>query len=126
MTSTFGAGAVACPWAGCGLPAISRAQAEAAILKRQSAPFSSPAGVLAGLGIGAGTPDVCAQPSGSDSQPKSILAFKSQYFEIYGQLRYEQHVIRERSVVYRKDQFSPVQVLRRERLPPDAVVAATS
>ena len=45
---------------------------------------------------------------------------KSSYFEIYGQLRYEQHVIRERSVVYRKDQFTPVQVLRRERIPPDA------
>ena len=113
--------------AGCGMPAISRAQAEAAILKRRNAPFKDNNGVLAGLGLAAATPDMCAQPSGSgDSQPKSILTWKSQYFEIYGQLRYEQHVIRERSVVYRKDQFSPVQVLRRERLPPDAVVAATS
>ena len=105
--------------AGCGLPAISRAQAEQAILKRQQAPFTSAGGVLSGLGIGAGTPDVCAPGPAPDGAPKSILSFKSQYFEIFGQLRYEQHVIRERSVVYRKDPFSPVQVLRRERLPPD-------
>ena len=55
------------------------------------------------------------------TQPAGILVTSSRsYFEIYGQLRYEQHVIRERSVVYRKDQSRPVQVLRRERLPPDA------
>ncbi len=111
--------------AGCGMPAISRAQAEQAILKRQSAPFTDDKSVLAGLGIAAATPDMCAQPSGTgDSEPKSILSVKSQYFEIYGQLRYEQHVIRERSVVYRKDPFSPVQVLRRERVPPDAAATA--
>ena len=107
--------------AGCGMPAITRAQAEQAILKRQNAPFKDNPSVLAGLGIPAATSDVCAPPTGAgDGSPKSILSWKSQYFEIYGQLRYEQHVIRERSVVYRKDPFSPVQVLRRERVPPDA------
>jgi hypothetical protein len=47
-------------------------------------------------------------------------AVQSFHFEIFGQLRYEQHVIRELSVIYRKDQFAPIQVLRRERIPPDA------
>ena len=110
--------------AGCGLPAITRAQAEAAVVKRQQGPFISNAGILAGLGIGNANPtNVCSQtpaPDGTPGAPVSILGWKSQYFEIFGQLRYEQHVIRERSVLYRKDQFTPVQVLRRERLPPDA------
>ncbi len=110
--------------AGCGLPAITRAQAEAAVVKRQQGPFISNAGILAGLGIGnANVNNVCSQTASRDSPPGaplSILGFKSQYFEIYGQLRYEQHVIRERSVIYRKDQFTPVQVLRRERIAPDA------
>jgi len=44
----------------------------------------------------------------------------SYHFEIFGQLRYEQHVIRERSVIYRQDRYAPIQVLRRERIPPDA------
>ena len=107
--------------AGCGMPAITRAQAEAAVVKRQGGPFISPAGILAGFGISnANSGNVCASTQSPDGSPTSILGFQSQYFEIFGQLRYEQHVIRERSVVYRKDQFTPVQVLRRERLPPDA------
>ena len=105
--------------AGCGMPAITRAQAEAAVVKRQQGPFISNAGILAGFGLGnAGT--ACQLAQSTDGTPTSILNWKSQYFEIFGQLRYEQHVIRERSVIYRKDQFTPVQVLRRERLPPDA------
>ena len=105
--------------AGCGMPAITRAQAEAAVLKRQQGPFITNAGILAGLGLGATSPACTLTPS-TDGTPTSILGWKSQYFEIFGQLRYEQHVIRERSVIYRKDQFTPVQVLRRERLPPNA------
>ena len=105
--------------AGCGLPAISRAQAEAAVVKRQQGPFISNNGILTGLGLGLTSPGCTLTPS-PDGSPTSILGWKSQYFEIFGQLRYEQHVIRERSVIYRKDQFTPVQVLRRERLPPDA------
>jgi general secretion pathway protein K len=105
--------------AGCGMPAITRAQAEAAVLKRQGGPFISNNNIMAGLGLGATSPACTLTPS-VDGTPTSILGWKSQYFEIFGQLRYEQHVIRERSVIYRKDQFTPVQVLRRERLPPNA------
>jgi len=110
--------------AGCGMPAITRAQAEAAVVKRQQGPYITYAGILSGFGIGsANAGNVCSltpATGGTPGAPPSILGFKSQYFEIFGQLRYEQHVIRERSVIYRKDQFTPVQVLRRERLPPDA------
>ena len=94
-------------------PPITRAQAAQAILQRQSKPVDAK-GIPSALGL--------ANAGGGEyppDAPKPILAVTSQYFEIYGQLRYEQHVIRERSVVYRKDQFSPIQVLRRERLPPD-------
>ena len=106
--------------AGCGMPAITRAQAEAAVMKRQGGPFTSNnAIVVNGLGLGQ-TSNVCSLTPSTDGTPTSILGFKSQYFEIFGQLRYEQHVIRERSVIYRKDQFTPIQVLRRERIPPDA------
>lgn len=98
-----------------GLPAITRAQAEQLILRRRQKPLDSTRAVLDALGCPAAG---CTQPP--DGAPKDILFFQSQYFEIFGQLRYEQHVIRERSVVFRKDQFTPVQVLRRERLPPDA------
>ena len=107
--------------AGCGMPAITRAQAEAAVVKRQGGPYISNAGILNGFGLGSANPgNVCTLTPSTDGTPTSILGWKSQYFEIFGQLRYEQHVIRERSVIYRKDQFTPVQVLRRERLPPDA------
>ena len=110
--------------AGCGMPGITRAQAEAAVVKRQQAPSINYAGILDWFGISnANQNNVCSvtqAPNAPPGQPASILAWKSQYFEVFGQLRYEQHVIRERSVVYRKDQFTPVQVLRRERIPPDA------
>jgi hypothetical protein len=52
--------------------------------------------------------------------PANLYAVTSSYFEIYGQLRYEQNLIRVRSVVYRPNQFAPIQVLRRERIAPDA------
>jgi general secretion pathway protein K len=100
-----------------GCPGMSRAQAEQVILQRRQKPFEDPAKVTADIGMPAAT----ACGGGQDNPgPKGIFSVKSQYFEILGQLRYEQHVIRERSVVYRKDQFSHVQVLRRERLPPNA------
>ena len=98
-----------------GYPGISRAQAQQIILRRQQKPFTNAAGVLDALGLGK-----TGRPTPVDGAPADAIAVQSSYFEIYGQLRYEQHVIRERSVVYRKDQFTPVQVLRRERLPPDA------
>ena len=100
-----------------GCPGISRAQAEQLILQRRQQPFNDMGRLKAALQGGATNPLPCPD---NDGKPGLILDFKSYYFEIYGQLRYEQHVIRERSIVYRKDAFTPVQVLRRERLPPDA------
>ena len=101
-----------------GCPGLSRAQAEQLILQRRQQPFNDVGRLKAALQGGSGTaPLPCP---GQDGHPGLILDVKSYYFEIYGQLRYEQHVIRERSIVYRKDPFTPVQVLRRERLPPDA------
>lgn len=96
-------------------PALTRAQAEQMIQKRQQGPFTSLRSMFASINVGATGPTAPL-----DGSPGVLLDFRSHYFEIYGQLRYEQHVIRERSVVYRKDQFSPVQVLRRERIAPDA------
>jgi general secretion pathway protein K len=103
-----------------GCPALTRANAEQVILQRRQKPFDDPTKVTANTGLAGNQGCASTDPNA----PPVLIAVKSQYFEIYGQLRYEQHVIRERSVVYRKDQFTPVQVLRRERLPPDAAVAA--
>jgi len=100
-----------------GCPGLSRAQAEQLILQRRQQPFND-AGRLAAALKGSATGQLPCP--GNEGAPGLILDVKSYYFEIYGQLRYEQHVIRERSIVYRKDAFTPVQVLRRERLPPDA------
>jgi len=101
-----------------GCPGLSRAQAEQLILQRRQRPFDDQGKLkLALKGNAATAPEACPA---SESHPGDILDVKSSFFEIYGQLRYEQHVIRERSVIYRKDPFNPVQVLRRERIPPDA------
>ena len=97
------------------LPGISRAQAQQIILARQTHPFGKLTEVWLALGRGAATP--WAPPTGD---PPIQVDVKSHHFEIYGQLRLEQHVVRERSVVFRQDQFAPIQVLRRERLAPDA------
>jgi general secretion pathway protein K len=102
-----------------GCPGISRAQAEQMILQRRQRPFDD-AGKLQTILKGTGGATAPLPCEGQQGHPGLILTVKSSFFEIYGQLRYEQHVIRERSVIYRKDQFTPVQVLRRERLPPDA------
>lgn len=100
-----------------GCPGLSRAQAEQLILQRRQQPFNDPGRLLSAL---KGNAAVGAVPcEAQNGHPGNILTIKADYFEIYGQLRYEQHVIRERSVVYRRD-ASSVQVLRRERLPPDA------
>jgi general secretion pathway protein K len=56
---------------------------------------------------------------GGLTQDLGLLTFQSDYFEIYGQLRYEQHVIRERSLVWRQN-AALVTVLHRVRLAPDA------
>ena len=96
------------------LPGITRAQAQQMILARQTHPFTKMAEALGVLGCGA----VGCQQNPDDPPPQADV--KSFHFEIYGQLRFEQHVVRERSIVYRQNPYAPVQVLRRERIPPDA------
>ena len=98
-----------------GYPGISRAQAQQIILRRQQKPFTNLAGVLDALGQGK-----AGRPAPANGAPPDAMAVQSSYFEIYGQLRYEQHVIRERSVVWRPGPNQALQVLRRERIPPDA------
>jgi general secretion pathway protein K len=96
-------------------PGISRANAQQIILKRQSNPLSKPVDIWLAMGLG----NTGYTPPKGD--PANQFDIQSHHFEIYGQLRYEQHVIRERSVVYRSpNQFDPILVLRRERIPPDA------
>jgi general secretion pathway protein K len=97
------------------MPGITRAQAQQLILARQTHPLTSTGAAWTAMGIGAG--GIPNLPTGT---PGNQFAVKSFHFEIYGQLRFEQHIVRERSVVYRQDQFAPIQVLRRERIPPDA------
>ena len=94
------------------LPGISQAQAQQIVLARQTKPFKDAGDVIQALG---GSPPWTPPKSG----PGALVAAASSHFEIYGQLRYEQHLIRIRSVVYRAN-ASLIQVLRRERIPPDA------
>lgn len=98
------------------LPGISRAQAQQIILRRQQNPLQEQADIW--LALGGNRANAWKPPP--DGPQSNQVDVKSFHFEIYGQLRYEQHVIRERSVVYRKDRFTPIKVLRRERIPPDA------
>jgi type II secretory pathway component PulK len=98
------------------LPGITRAQAQQIILRRQGKPLASPKDIWAALGSPNTTGWQNPQPSPS---PQAIqVDVKSFHFEILGQLRYEQHVVRELSVVYRSaNPYDPIRVLRRERLP---------
>ena len=100
------------------LPGLSQAQAQQIILARQSHPFQAPKDIWLAMGSAAANP--WQNPTPSPSPQQNQIDVKSFHFEIYGQLRYEQHVIRERSVVWRQNPFAPLQVLRRERIPPDA------
>jgi general secretion pathway protein K len=95
------------------LPGITLAQAQQIVLARQVKPFKDTTEVPKAFGSEA--PWKPPTPG-----PGNQLAIASSHFEIYGQLRYEQNLIRVRSVVWRQNQFSPIQVLRRERIPPDA------
>jgi general secretion pathway protein K len=97
------------------MPGLTRAQAQQLILARQQHPFSKTSDATTALGIAAATG--WEVPKGDPPLQWDVRSF---HFEIYGQLRYEQHVIRERSVVWRQNPFAPLQVLRRERIPPDA------
>ena len=94
-------------------PSITRAQAQQVIQHRQSAPLLA-GDVDPAMGYSKANPFAAPKDG-----PPRLDDVQSTYFEVYGQLRFEQHVIRERSVVWRKN-ASEVQVLRRERLAPDA------
>jgi len=100
------------------LPGINRGQAQQIIQRRQAKPLTSDRDIFAAIDASnAAGPTLPPPPS-----PQSLqVDVKSFHFEIFGQLRYEQHMIRERSVVYRSaNPFDPIKVLRRERLPPNA------
>jgi general secretion pathway protein K len=98
------------------MPGLTRAQAQQLILARQQHPFSKTADATTALNISNAAGWVVPQ-----GDPPLQWDVKSLHFEIYGQLRYEQHVIRERSMVFRPpNPFAPLEVLRRERIPPDA------
>ena len=96
------------------LPGLTSAQAQQLILARQQHPFSKTSDATTALGIAAATGWTIPQ-----GMPPVQADVKSYHFEIFGQLRYEQHVIRERSVVWRQNPFAALQVLRRERIAPD-------
>jgi general secretion pathway protein K len=91
-------------------PGMSLAQAQQAVQRRQQKPFIS----LNDATGAAGIPAAFVAPTPG---PLAILGFQSSYFEVYGQLRYQQHVIRERSLVHR-ELNGVVTVLHRDRLPP--------
>jgi len=92
------------------LPGINRADAAQLIQRRAQKPFQSSADVLAAL------PSYKAPTA--TNVPGPLVAGTSDYFEVYGQLRYEQHVVRQRSLVWRQS-AARVDIIRRERLPPD-------
>ena len=101
------------------LPGINRGQAQQIIQRRQAKPLTSDHDIFAAIDASNAAGWKNPQPSPS---PQTLLVdVKSFHFEIFGQLRYEQHMIRERSVVFRSaNPFDPIKVLRRERLPPNA------
>jgi len=82
---------------------LDRGSAERVIQMRQRKPFATAADISAALPP-ALTPDA------------TQISFNSDYFEVQGQLRFEQHVLRERSLVFRKG--LDMIVLRRERMGP--------
>jgi general secretion pathway protein K len=100
------------------LPGTTRAQAQQIILRRQAKPLESLKDVWAALNTASASQ--WQNPQAAPSPQANLVDVKSLHFEIFGQLRYEQHVIRERSVVYRStNRGDRIQVLRRERLPPN-------
>ncbi len=115
------------------IPQATLSQAQQIVQRRTSKPFADindarSAGGIAAAGAappangGAGAGPNTGGGSASNAAPSAVTTdlstVKSDFFEIYGQLRYEQHVIRERSVVHRELNGN-VTVLHRERLPPD-------
>jgi general secretion pathway protein K len=87
------------------VPGLNRGDAQRVLAMRQTAPFKSLKDIQAAL------PPVLAASAASYN-----VSFQSSFFEVTGQLRYEQHVIRERSLVQR--QGLNTNVIRRVRLSP--------
>ena len=95
------------------IPGINRGGAQAIIQQRAQKPFTDTTAALQAANYLA--------PAAVPGQPPPAapnVDVKSDYFEVYGQLRYEQHVLRERTLVHRVG-MQQVDVMRRERLPPD-------
>jgi len=89
---------------------INRGGAQAIVLQRAQKPFTSIDDAKKAGNV--------PPPANPASAVPLNIDVKSDYFEVYGQLRYEQHVLRERTLVHRVG-MQQVDVLRRERLPPD-------
>jgi general secretion pathway protein K len=94
------------------IPGINRGGAQAIIQQRAQKPFTDAQSALTAANYQA------PPPVNGQTAPPPAIDVKSDYFEVYGQLRYEQHVLRERTLVHRLG-MQQVDVLRRERLPPD-------
>jgi general secretion pathway protein K len=89
------------------VPGLNRGDAQRILAVRQATPFKQQADIAAAL-----PPALAARLAEQLLQPER----DSSYFEVIGQLRYEQHVIRERALVQR--QGLNTNVIRRVRLSP--------
>ena len=87
------------------VPGLNRGDAQRILAVRQSAPFKSVKDIQAAL-----------PPALAASVSTYNLGFQSQFFEVSGQLRYEQHIIRERTLIQRTG--LNMNVIRRVRLSP--------
>jgi general secretion pathway protein K len=84
---------------------LDRGTAERIVQQRQAKPFQ-------------GVPDIVAVVGPTPPITTNDLSVNSSWFEVTGQLRFEQHVLRQRTLV--KRQGLDVNVVRTERLPPEA------
>ena len=87
------------------IPGLNRGDAQRILAVRQTAPFKALKDIQSAL-----------PPALAASASTFNINWQSSYFEVTGQLRYEQHVIRERTLVQR--QGLNTNVIRRVRLSP--------
>ncbi|HEX4510457.1 MAG TPA: type II secretion system minor pseudopilin GspK [Burkholderiaceae bacterium] len=90
------------------VPGLNRGDAQRMIAMRQSQPFTKSTDITAAL------PPALAASAATSSNYN--LAWSSSFFEVLGQLRYEQHIIRERTLVQRVGLNTII--IRRVRLSP--------
>jgi general secretion pathway protein K len=90
------------------VPGLNRGDAQRILAVRQATPFKQQADIAAAL-----PPALAASASSSNFYNLNVT---SSYFEVVGQLRYEQHVIRERALIQRAGLNTTV--IRRVRLSP--------